>query len=83
VAAAVALSLLGSPLVAFVIATAMGFTGPAFQAGVLQASMPAAVVTTIIALQFELDAEFPAAVVLASTLLSPLTVTLMIAYLRT
>jgi malate permease and related proteins len=83
VATAVALSLLASPLAAFTLATAMGFTGPAFQAGVLQASMPAAVITTVLALQFDLDPEFPAAVVFASTLLSPLTVTLMIAYLRT
>lgn len=82
VAVAVGLSLLVSPVMAFMLATAMGFTGPAFQAGVLQASMPAAVVTTILALQFDLDAGFPAAVVALSTLLSPLTVTVLIAYLR-
>jgi predicted permease len=82
VGVAVVLSLLVSPVVALGCAVALGFTGPAFQAGVLQASMPAAVVTTILALQFDLDAEFPAAVVAISTLLSPLTVTLLIAYLR-
>jgi malate permease and related proteins len=82
VAAAVVLSLLVSPALAFVLAAAMTFSGPAFQAGVLQASMPAAVVTTVLALQFDLDAEFPTAVVVVSTLLSPLTVTLLIAYLR-
>ena len=82
VAAAVVLSLLVSPAIAFVLAAAMTFSGPAFQAGVLQASMPAAVVTTVLALQFDLDAEFPTAVVVLSTLLSPVTVTLLIAYLR-
>jgi predicted permease len=82
VGAGVVLSLLVAPVVAFAIARAMGLTGAAFQASVLQASMPAAVVTTILALQFDLDAELPASVVFASTLLSPLTVTLLIAYLR-
>ena len=33
-------------------------------------------------LQFDLDPEFPTAVVFLSTLLSPITLTLLIAYLR-
>jgi predicted permease len=82
VAAAVVLSLVVAPLMAFGLATVMGLTGPAFQAAVLQASMPAAVVTTVLALQFDLDPEFPTAVVLLSTILSPLTLTALIAYLR-
>jgi predicted permease len=82
VVAAVVLSLVASPTMAFAIATAMGFSGAALQAAVLQASMPAAVVTTILALQFDLDAELPAAVVFASTVLSPFTVTALIAYLH-
>ena len=82
VVAAVVLSLFVAPAMAFALATSMGLTGPAFQAAVLQASMPAAVVTTVLALQFDLDPEFPTAVVLLSTLLSPVTLTLLIAYLR-
>jgi malate permease and related proteins len=82
VATAVALSLLVSPLLAFPLATAVGLTGPAFEAAVLQAGMPAAIVTTILALEFDLDPAFPTSVVFASTLLSPVTVTLLIAWLR-
>ncbi len=44
--------------------------------------MPAAIVTTILALEFDLDPTFPTSVVFVSTLLSPITVTLLIAYLR-
>lgn len=82
VATAVVLSLIVSPLIAFPVAMALGLTGPAFEAGIVQAAMPAAIVTTILALEFDLDPTFPTAVVFLSTLLSPLTVTLLIAYLR-
>lgn len=82
VAIAVVLSLVVSPLLAFPLATAVGLTGPAFEAAVLQAAMPAAIVTTILAIEFDLDATFPTSVVFVSTLLSPFTVTLLIALLR-
>jgi predicted permease len=82
VAIAVVLSLVVSPLLAFPLATAVGLAGPAFEAAVLQAAMPAAIVTTILALEFDLDPTFPTSVVFVSTLLSPFTVTLLIAYLR-
>ena len=38
---------------AFGLAHLVGLQGPALQAGVLQASMPTAVITTILALEFE------------------------------
>ena len=82
VAVAVVLSLVVSPLLAFPLASAVGLTGPAFEAAVLQAAMPAAIVTTILAIEFDLDATFPTSVVFVSTVLSPLTVTLLIALLR-
>jgi malate permease and related proteins len=76
------LSLVVSPLLAFPVAMALGLSGPAFEAGIVQAAMPAAIVTTILALEFDLDPTFPTAVVFLSTLLSPLTVTVLIAYLK-
>ncbi len=82
VATAVALSLIVSPLIAFPVALALGLSGPAFEAGIVQAAMPAAIVTTILALEFDLDPTFPTAVVFLSTLLSPVTVTVLIAYLK-
>ena len=61
----------------------VGLRGAAFQAGVLQTSMPTAVMTTILALEFDALPQFVTSVVCVATLLSPLTVTLLIAYLQT
>ena len=83
VAAAVVVSLVLTPLVAIGLAHLVGLRGAAFQAGVLQTSMPTAVITTILAVEFDVLPDFVTSVVFASTLLSPLTVTLMIAYLQT
>jgi malate permease and related proteins len=83
VAAAVVISLILTPLVAMGVAHLVGLRGAAFQAGVLQASMPTAVITTILAVEFDVHPDFVTSVVFASTLLSPVTVTLMIAYLQT
>jgi predicted permease len=82
VAVAAALSLVVTPLVGFGIAHLVGLQGPAFQAGVLQASMPTAVITTILALEFNVAPNFVTSVVCVTTLLSPITLTLVIAYLR-
>jgi len=82
VAAAVAVSLVLTPLAAIGWAHVVGLRGAAFQAGVLQSSMPTAVMTTILALEFDAMPQFVTSVVCFATLLSPLTVTLLIAYLQ-
>jgi predicted permease len=82
VAVAAALSLVVTPLAAFGIAHLVGLRGAAFQAGVLQASMPTAVITTILALEFNVAPNFVTSVVCVTTLLSPITLTLLIAYLQ-
>lgn len=82
VAIAVLLSLVATPLAAFGVAALVGLEGPALQAGILQASMPSAVITTILALEFDTLPDFVTSVVCVSTLLSPLTVTVLIAYLQ-
>jgi hypothetical protein len=79
---AVALSLLVAPLFAFGLSAALGLVGAARQAAIIEASMPAAVITTVLALEFDLDTEFSTSVVLLSTLLSPLTLVFLIAYLQ-
>src|SRR5689334_8906122 len=76
------LSLVATPLAAFGVAHLLGLKGAAFQAGVLQASMPTAVITTILALEFDVLPNFVTSVVCVTTLLSPLTLTLLIAYLQ-
>ena len=82
VAVAVVVSLILTPLAAVGLAHLVGLRGAAFQAGVLQASMPTAVITTILAVEFDVLPDFVTSVVFVSTLLSPLTVTLMIAWLQ-
>jgi malate permease and related proteins len=76
------LSLVAAPLAAFGVAHLLDLQGPALQAGVLQASMPAAVITTILALEFDLEPSFVTSVVCITTLVSPVTLTLLIAYLQ-
>ena len=82
VATAVVLSLFVTPLLGWMFARLLGLEGPAFQAAVIQASMPAAVVTTILALQYEVAPGFVTSVVVISTLLSPFTLTWVIAMLK-
>src|SRR6185436_4355176 len=82
VAAAALLSLIATPLAAFGVAHLLGLKGAAFQAGVLQASMPTAVITTILALEFDVLPNFVTSVVCVTPLLRPLTLTLLIAYLQ-
>ena len=82
VGAAVVLSLVVAPIIAFGLSAALGLTGAARQAAIIEASMPAAVITTVLALEFDLDAGFSTSVVFFTTLLSPITLVLLIAYLQ-
>jgi malate permease and related proteins len=82
VAVAVFVSLVLTPIAAIGLAHLIGLRGAALQAGVLQSSMPTAVMTTILALEFDALPQFVTSVVCFATLLSPLTVTLLIAYLQ-
>jgi predicted permease len=82
VAAAVVLSLIVAPSIAFGLTWVLGLTGAARQAAIIEASMPAAVITTVLALEFDLDAAFSTSVVFFTTLLSPITLVLLIAYLQ-
>jgi len=81
VGVAVVLSLIAAPVVALGLTSVLGLSGAARQAGVILASMPVAVVTTILALEFEIAPAFVTSAVFVSTLLSPLTLTPLIAYL--
>jgi malate permease and related proteins len=81
IATAAVLQLIISPLISLQLAHWMGLTGPARQAAVLQASMPAAVVTTVLAVQYDLDSALVSGTVVVTTLLSPLTLTPLIIHL--
>ena len=75
------LQLVIAPIIALLLSRWIGLSGPARQAAVLQTAMPTAVITTILALEYDLDAELVTGTVLLTTLLSPLTLTPLIAHL--
>lgn len=80
-AAAASLRLLASPLIAWFVAPLFGLVGMSAQAGILEAATPTAVLTIVIATEFDVEPEFVTSVVLATTLLSPLTITPLLAML--
>lgn len=76
------LQLVAAPLLGLGLARLFGLTGPTYQAAVIETAMPTAVIATILAVEYDLDTAFVAGAVLLSTLLSPLTLTPLIAYLQ-
>ena len=82
VAAAVCVSLIVAPLVALGLTSLLHVTGAARQAVVVLSSMPVAVATTILAVEFDASPDFVTSAVFLSTLLSPITLTPLISYLR-
>lgn len=77
----VSLRLLAAPLVALLLCLPFGLQTEMRQAVVIQASMPAAVITTILAAEYQLDSSLVTAIVFIGTLLSPLTLTPLIVFL--
>jgi malate permease and related proteins len=82
VGAAAMLSLTVTPLIALGAAELLGLQGSARQAAIIQSGMPSAVLTTILALEFDVAPSFVTACVTVSTLMSPISVTLLIAGLK-
>lgn len=79
---ATALRLAVMPATAVLLARAWGLEGPAWQAGILESAMPAAISGVVMAVEFGVYPHTIAGVILLSTLLSPLTLSLWIAWLR-
>jgi hypothetical protein len=79
---ALGLRLLCGPLIACALVPVFGFRGETAEIMILSAGFPTAVNTALIAHEFKADAQFAAAAVFYSTLLSMGTVTLLIAALR-
>jgi malate permease and related proteins len=82
VAAAAALALVVSPVLGFVLAKLLTLETVARQAMIVEASMPSAVITTILALEFDVAPAFVTSVVVMTTVASPLTVSFVIALLQ-
>ena len=76
------LSLIVAPLVAFGLASLLNLGTLTRQAVVLEASMPAAVVNTLIATEFDAEPQLVTSTVVLSTLISPITLSLIILLLK-
>jgi len=71
---AIGLRLLIGPLIGVLVATLLGLSGLGRSTSIIEASMPPAVFTIILATEFELEPTAVTSIVMASTLLSPLTI---------
>jgi predicted permease len=68
-----------TPAIAFSLANLLSLTGPTLQACVVEASMPTAVTTAVLAIEFDARPEFVTSVIFLSTLASPFTLAPIIA----
>lgn len=75
------LRLVAGAIIALGSASLLQLSGPARQATVIQGSMPTAVMVTVIATEFNIEPAFVTSTVVLGTLLSPLTLTLLVAFL--
>ncbi len=70
------------PGVAFLVNGLIGLSGPALQAGMLEAATPSGVMASMFAAEYDIEPEFAANMVLLTTLFSPLTLTILISFLH-
>lgn len=77
-----AIRLLLAPLLAFICAALLNLEGAARSAFILQAGMPTAVLTLILAYEFDTDRDLALNLIMSTTLISPITLTLLIYLLQ-
>ena len=77
-----AIRLLLAPLVAIVFASLLSLDGAARSAFILQAGMPTAVLTLILAYEFDTDRDLALNLIMTTTLLSPISLTVLIYLLQ-
>lgn len=77
----VATKLLLGPVVGLLLASLFGLHGHAHQGSTIEASMPAAVATTVVATEYKLEPSLVTAIVFMGTIFSPLTLTPLIVFL--
>ncbi len=75
------LRLVVAPIFAVFLAPFFGLTGAAYQSGVLESAMPTAVLSTVLATEYDAEPSFVTAAVISTSLLSPLVLTPLLAYL--
>ncbi len=74
----VALRLLGTPALALLLCWVMGFTGMERDVILLQSAMPTAVITTVLATEYDAAPRFVATVIFLTTLVSMVTLSLLL-----
>jgi predicted permease len=77
----IAFRLVGGALVGLLLAAPLELTGVARQAGVMQVAMPSAVITIVLATEYDVEPALVTSVVVWTTLLSPVTLTPLLAWL--
>jgi hypothetical protein len=73
--------LLIGPFVGLGLSSLFGLSDAARQAGVTESAMPSAVLTTVLASEYNLDSSLVTAIIITTTLLSPFTLTPLLLYL--
>jgi predicted permease len=81
VALSVGLRLVGGAAFGLALAAPLGLHGAARQAALLQCAMPSAVITIVLATEYDTEPAFVTSVVILTTLLSPLTLTPLLVHL--
>ncbi len=76
------LRLLAGPIIGFLLVVVFGLHGAARQGNIVEGSMPAAVTTTVLATEYGLDTSLVTAIVFVGTILSPLTLTPLLIFLK-
>jgi hypothetical protein len=79
---ATAVKLLAGPLLGVLFASLLGMSGITRQAAIVEASVPTAVMAIVLATEYDTAPRFVAGVVMVSTLVSLVTMTLVLIYLR-
>jgi predicted permease len=69
------LRLVAAPLLALGVSMVFRLEGAAFQAGITESAVPTAIMTTVLATEYNVEPSFVTTVVFTSTLISPLTIT--------
>lgn len=75
---ATGIKLLVTPMIAFALAAALGLTGLTRAVSIIEASMPTAVMASLIATEFQARSDFVTSVVFVSTLGSTITLTVLL-----
>jgi len=70
-----------APLIAFVVVSLLGLSDMPFNVAIVQASMPTAVMASVLAVQFGADSEFVTSTIITGTLMSILTLSVLLSIL--